>query len=256
MFSEEELTDDAITRTFRLFQRRRGHRYSVDDVTTAWEAASTRPNAARYLDMGCGIGSVLHIVAYKLSGASVTGIEAQEISFELLKRNVTRNGLSDRVRLIFGDLRVVPVEGVFDLITGTPPYVPVGNSIPSPDSQRAHARVELRGGVEDYMKRGAELLAENGRLVVCADARTPERVTGTASSFGLTILRRRDVIPRAAKKDPLFTVWTFGRADEGGAYEHTAPLVIRDEQGARTDAARELRAFVDMPQNDDELPSP
>ena len=53
-----ELTHDAIAGDFRITQRKRGHRYSIDDVLTAQIEASARPNAARCLDLGSGIGSV------------------------------------------------------------------------------------------------------------------------------------------------------------------------------------------------------
>jgi len=35
----DDVTSDAITRDFRIFQRRRGHRFSLDDLATAAEAA-------------------------------------------------------------------------------------------------------------------------------------------------------------------------------------------------------------------------
>jgi tRNA1Val (adenine37-N6)-methyltransferase len=243
----DELTDDAITKTFRLFQRKRGHRYSNDDVVTAWEAANAVSAPAQCLDMGCGIGSVLHIVAYKHPKAFLTGVEAQDVSFELVKRNVERNELGARVTLIHGDLRTVTLPRTYDLVTGTPPYVPVGQSVPSPDAQRAHCRIELRGGVEDYLAAGKKWLAPGGRLVVCADARFPRRVLDTAPKLGLAVLRRRDVVPRAVHKQPLFAVWTLGHAAEGGTLEVMPELVLSDEAAQPTAAAHALRNFVDMP---------
>src|SRR3954447_20849642 len=61
-----ELSHDAITASFRIWQRVRGHRYSLDDVLTAWEAAEAAPTAQRCLELGSGIGSVLLMLAYKL----------------------------------------------------------------------------------------------------------------------------------------------------------------------------------------------
>jgi len=55
----DDLTDDALTDRVRVLQRRSGHRYSVDDVATAWLALRTMPEARACLDLGCGIGSVL-----------------------------------------------------------------------------------------------------------------------------------------------------------------------------------------------------
>ena len=84
----EELSDDAIAGTFRVLQRVRGHRYSLDDVATAWEAARARPSAVRVLDLGCGLGSVLLMLAWKLPDARLVGVEAQDISLALARRNV------------------------------------------------------------------------------------------------------------------------------------------------------------------------
>src|SRR5690606_36537344 len=113
-------------------------------------------------ELGSGIGSVLLMLAYKLPEAEFVAVEAQRKSFRLLERNVARNGLSDRVTAIHGDLRteVRPDRFVapFDLITGTPPYVPPGAATPSTDAQRAYARQEYRGGVEAYIAAAAPVL--------------------------------------------------------------------------------------------------
>ncbi len=252
-----ELTDDAIAGPWRLWQRKRGHRYSLDDVATAAEAVRARPDATSYLDLGCGIGSVLHMVAYKLApDADLAAVEAQPISLELCRKNLARNGLSDRVRLLHGDLRdpALPLEGDFTLITGTPPYLPPDAGTHSPDAQRTYARLEMRGGVEAYLEAAARWLAPDGTFVVCCDARRPERAIDGGRAAGLHPRVKRDVVPRAGHKGALFTVWTFGR-DEAPLVE-AAPLVARTKGGGRTEDAHALRALFDLPVNRDEAPSP
>jgi tRNA1(Val) A37 N6-methylase TrmN6 len=253
-----ELTDDALTGRFRVYQRRRGHRYSLDDVATAWEAAQACPEARRYADLGCGIGSVLLMVTYKLPGnAHVVGVEAQEQSLVLARRNVERNGLAERVTLVHGDLRERPFEGQqFELITGTPPYLPPDRGTPSTDAQRTYARLEMRGGVEDYLRAAAPLLAPGGRFVVCCDARRPDRALEGGRAAGLAPVRRRDVVPRAGHKGALFTVWTFARIEDAPSFVEEPPLLARDEHGGRTQAAHDLRRFFDLPVNEAEPPSP
>ncbi|HEY8429101.1 MAG TPA: methyltransferase [Sandaracinaceae bacterium] len=255
-----ELTDDALAGPFRVLQRRRGHRYSLDDVATAWEAARTRPEARSYADLGCGIGSVLLMVAYKLPrDAALAAIEAQAQSYALARENVRRNGLADRVRLVHGDLRepdlLERLGGArFELVTGTPPYLPPAHASPSTDEQRTYARLEMRGGIEEYVRAAARILAPGGRFVVCCDARRPERVLRAAREVGLAPARRRDVVPRAGRKGPLFTVWTLAGEDVELVVE--PPLVARDEGGGRTPEAHALRRFFDLPVNEAEPPSP
>lgn len=237
----DELTSDAVTASFRLIQRRRGHRFSVDDLATAWEAVRAAPEAASFLDLGCGVGSVLLMVAWRLSTARGFGIEAQDLSFELARRNVHENGLGQRVSLLHGDLRDLTRDwphGRCALVTGTPPYLPLGTASPSPDPQRAAARIELRGGVEDYLAAAARVLSPDGVVVLCADGRYPERVLRGAAAAGLVPVRRLDVVPRA-DRPTLFSVWTCAFA-AGGALEHVA-VVMRDGRGERTEASRAMR---------------
>lgn len=245
-----ELTSDAITADFRVLQRRRGHRYSLDDLATAWEAARAAPEASAYLDLGCGIGSVLLMVAWRLPGARVFGIEAQEASFALAQRNVEMNGLAARTSLFHGDLRELTRDFPGPrcaLVTGTPPYLPLGTALPSPDPQRAAARIELRGGVEDYLAAAARVVAAEGRVVVCADARSPERVLRGAREADLVPLCRREFVPRAATKGPLFSVWTLAPRTTSAAPELARlSLVVRDEGGQPTPEGVEMRRFFGL----------
>lgn len=246
----DPLTDDAITRDFRVFQRERGHRYSLDDVLTAERAVRARPDAERHADLGCGLGSVLLMVAWKLAGAKHVAVEAQAVSHELARRNIERNGLSDRVTLHRGDLRdrelLAALGGPFDLVTGTPPYVIPGRATPAPDPQKAYARVEYRGGVEDYLAAMKAILAPGGRAVVCCDARFPERAFLGGERAELACLERLDAVPREGQA-PLFSVFVFGHADEATDFVHLPPFVARDASGKRSARYLELREFFGLP---------
>jgi tRNA1(Val) A37 N6-methylase TrmN6 len=263
MNSISDLTDDALTDRVRVAQRRGGHRYSFDDVVTAWVAVRAVPSARTYLDLGCGLGSVLLMVADRLPQVRGAGIEAQVESFALAKHNVARSWLAGRVWLEHGDLRdtasceraraAVALQG-FDLVTGTPPYKKPGTATPSPDPQRAHARIELRGGVEDYLKAAARVLAQTGTCVVCMESEGVARVEAGANAAGLAVRERLDVIPIEGRKGRLFSVFTLKR--EAAEPMRVARLVLRDAWGARTQAALELRRFFGLNDPQAELPSP
>lgn len=255
--ADDPLSDDAITADYRVHQRVRGHRYSLDDVLTAWVAARRVPEARRILDLGSGIGSVAIMLAWTHRDAALATIEAQEISFALQRRNVERNGLAGRVTQVHGDFRDEAVrarvgEG-FELVTGTPPYFPKEATLPSSDTQRAHARVELRGGVEAYLEAASALVREGGVVVVCADAKKPGRVTETLARVGLAAEEELVVFPREGK-EPLFSVWTLRRGPAHGPHT-TARFVARTADGTRTHAQREIRAFFGLPMSE-ESPSP
>jgi tRNA1Val (adenine37-N6)-methyltransferase len=273
----QDWTDDALTDRVRVSQRRGGHRYSFDDVITAWVAARAVPDAKSYLDLGCGLGSVLLMVADRLVDTLALGIEAQSESFSLARHNVSHSWLANRVLLQHGDLRDARVcaqarEGFaallqdraatwtgFDLITGTPPYKRPGTATPSPDPQRAHARIELRGGVEDYLATAARMLAPHGTFVVCMESPGLARVRAGARAAGLQIVAQLDVIPIAGGKGRLFSVFTLKPIADTRVEPlplTAAELVLRDASGARTRAAIELRQFFGLEAPLAEFPSP
>ena len=234
------LTLDRLARDVWVYQRSKGHRFSADDVATAFVAYEAAPSARRVLDLGCGLGSVLLLLASRLPDAELVGVEAQAQSFELLSRNVAHNALGGRVAIVHGDLRDVSPEGPFDLVTGTPPYFPPGHALDAADEQRTYARIEHRGGVEAYVHAAARVLAGEGTLVLCGEARAESRVSAAASEVGLSLVARTDIVARAGKP-PLFAVWTLRRAP--APERRDAVLVLRDAEGNRTEDAARLRAF-------------
>ncbi|MEZ4287981.1 MAG: methyltransferase domain-containing protein [Polyangiales bacterium] len=239
-------TDDPITDTFRVYQRKRGHRYSVDDVVTAYQAVHAKPNAMTYADIGCGIGSVLLMVAYKLERTNILGVEAQDASYELVVKNVGRNGLTDRVELVHGDLRDLVYEARFhkhfDLVTGTPPYFPPGHATPSPDPQRRYARIEYRGGVEAYVKSAEFLMRDDGRAVICGSYSAQKRMQDACAAHALFIEERLDIFAKEANSEPLFNVFTLRRSTPDDSQTKVTRYISRTPDGRKSEQALNVRA--------------
>lgn len=201
MTPEPDETLDAISGHFRLFQLRDGHRFSTDDILTGWYGTSWCPTASTALDLGSGIGTVSTVVAWRLPGARLVTVEAQERSLALAKKSVRYNGLESRVELRAGDFRdpgVLREEERFDLITGSPPYFPPGTGVESEHPQKLACRFELRGTVADYCATAARHLALGGffACVFPAEPQQRARVDAGAKAAGLTIVRMRPVVFR------------------------------------------------------------
>lgn len=218
---------------YRIFQRRDGHRWSADDMVTAHFAiraalASGGPPRA-VVDLGCGIGTVLLFLAWRFPEAACTGIEAQEISAALAARSIAWNGIGDRCSVRRGDLRDPASRaglGPADLVTGTPPYLPVGSG---PESQRVQCgpcRFEHRGGIEDYCLAAAELLAPGAPFVACSAGFQRARVEKAAAAAGLALTAWKDVLPKPGKP-PLFAVFAMKHAAWAGSLVEQPPLLLR-----------------------------
>ena len=213
---------------WRIFQKHHGHRWSLDDLVTAWVACREAPHARTALDLGCGLGSVLLMCAWKLPDCTLTGIEAQPDRAAMARRSIAYDGANATVH--DGDFRA-GFEGRFDLITGTPPYFERGAGTLSEKTHAAACRFEFRGGVEAYVGAALPHLNDGGVLVLC----------GTRPAIPSPSLRVH-VVPKVGKA-VLFSVEVHGGA--GPAREEE--LVVRDSEDQWTPAFRAVREAMGLP---------
>jgi tRNA1(Val) A37 N6-methylase TrmN6 len=237
---ESHETLDAISGHFRLFQLRDGHRFSTDDILTAWYGTSWCPTARTALDLGSGIGTVGMICAWRLPGARFVTIEAQSESVTLAKKSARYNGLTERYEIREGDFRmpgILRADEKFDLITGSPPYFPPEAGVKSDHPQRLACRFELLGTIADYCEVAAQRLAPGG-FFACVFPTEPSqlaRVKESAKVAELTIVRKRPVIFREGDP-PLVALFGMMRADDlpewfRGQMWEEPPLIIRTRKG-------------------------
>jgi tRNA1(Val) A37 N6-methylase TrmN6 len=204
---------DAISGHFRIFQLRKGHRFSTDDVLTAWYGTSWAPSAATVLDLGSGIGSVGMIAAWRLPGASFVAIEAQEESVRLAQKSAAYNGLEPRYEIRHGDFRegfLLGAEERFDLVLGSPPYFPPGTGIEGEHPQKVACRFEMRGDIRDYCAVAAAHLAPGGLFACVFPEGQRERVESAARDAELAVVRRRPIVFREGEP-PLVTLFAMVR---------------------------------------------
>ena len=242
---------DHLAGDWKIIQLKRGHRFSTDDVAVAWVAGRVMPQARTLLDIGCGIGSVGLLTLHRMANPQtrLTGIEVQQVSYELARRTMTLNGLNDRVRLHHGDLRdptVLDEGATFELITGSPPYKPLGTGVVSPHPQRAGARMELRGSVYDYCRAAQRWLAPNGRFCFVM-AGGDQRTEDAPVAEGFQVLERLNVVFRYGDA-PMIAVMVCARADEAGlAPRKESCLTVRGPDGEWTEEYFRFRADMGMP---------
>ena len=232
-----------------IAQRLKGHRHSADDVLTAWYALQVSPPVLEHLDLGTGIGTVGLLTLWGMGAeARLTCVEAQEISYRLLQSNIDANGLRRRVESSHGDLRELALDRKFPLVTGSPPYFPAGTGVLPQDSQKAHARFELRGDVSDYAKAAVSHLALGGWFVLCFPSPQKQRALDGIAAAGLKVVKLRDVIPRETLP-ALFTLFACQLPrDFPGEVTVEEPLTVRHADGRLTGemaAVRRMFGFAD-----------
>jgi tRNA1Val (adenine37-N6)-methyltransferase len=249
-------TLDAISGHFRIFQLRDGHRFSTDDVLTAWYGTSWAPRAETILDLGSGIGSVGMIAAWRLPGARLVTIEAQEESVTLARKSAAYNGLESRIEIRCGDFRqggsedpplrsaAPPLRSAhpplrhqerFDLVLGSPPYFPLDAGVHGDHPQKIACRFELRGDVADYAASAARHLAAGGVFACVFPEEQLQRVEDAAHAAALVIVRHRPVVFKEGEP-PLIGLFLMMRQTDlpeamRGRTWVEPPLIIRAADG-------------------------
>lgn len=238
---DSDITLDKINRDWSIYQLKKGHRYSADDMLTAWMAHTVAGEVEVQADIGAGIGSCGLMTLWKRSAHSkLVMVEAQKISHELAKRTLLHNHLEDRVEARYGDIRdinILPEQDFFPLVTGTPPYFPIDKALTSPHPQRACCRMELRGNVYNYAETASRIVKKDGWFV-CCHAGTDRRFEDAMTKNGFHIWHRLDVLFREDKKPTLSVVACRKMV---GPRKDWEPLVIRTLDGKETNTYKAIR---------------
>jgi len=239
-----DATLDRLVGDWSIYQRLKGHKTSTDDVLTAWLAVHTALNTVphRYLDLGCGVGSVLLLTSHRLRPRFALGVEAQAQSFLLAQATLEQLPPGPAIEVRRADFRElsIPDPGeAFDLITGSPPYFPLGTGVTPKDYQRLACRFEVRGGAKAYVDTANKMLAPGGRIILVHQTAHASRVLDAAAEASLCLHTRVDVRMREDRAQPFLTVFEF-RREEGETTSMS--FAIRDTNGnvsTRYRAARE-----------------
>jgi tRNA1Val (adenine37-N6)-methyltransferase len=248
----DDAVRDRLIGNWHIYQRTGGHRTSTDDLITAWYAVHRNPSSpGRYLDLGCGVGSVLLMVSHKLRPQAAIGVEAQAQSVVMAARAIAE--LPDhacQLEVQRGDFRDVDFIGMhYDLVTGSPPYFPLNAGVLPGDPQRRACRFEERGGVEAYLEAASRALAEQARFYVVFQTRWTDRVLASATPHGLHLTGQADFSTRADNSDPFLTVFEFSRQPANAV--HRFHCAVRDAKGAITPEYQRIRFELGVAQAED-----
>ncbi len=165
-------------------------------------------------DVGTGCGAVAIALAIRLPHHNVYGIDSSEKALELAARNVERLGLSDRVKLLHGDL-VDPLPHPVEVIAANLPYVKTNDWEKLPlEIRQNEPRQALDGGpggtavLERLLRSARSRLRPGGCLVAEIAWDEGERLTKLAGECFPEA--QVSVIKDLAGLDRILRVETFG----------------------------------------------
>lgn len=154
----EEIT--ILNENYKIIQNNNGFKFSIDAVLLS-DFFNAKKNS-KVLDIGTGNGIIPVLLVMKDKAEAITGIDIQEESANLARRNIKLNNLEDKIEIVTGDVKNFSKGNTFDVIISNPPYMSVDGKKINPNDSKAIARHEIALDLKELVKAAKRLLKPVG----------------------------------------------------------------------------------------------
>ncbi len=223
--SIDETLDTFFDGKLQVIQKKKGYRFSIDAVLLSQFVKIRK--GERVIDLGTGCGILPLFLSQITKTRSIVGVEIQERLAECAKKNVLLNHLEDTISILQQDLRKLEKTfpaGSFDVVLSNPPYRKFRSGRINPSLEKAIARHEIRGTLEDLISAASYLLRAKGRCYFIFPATRTVDLLVTLRSRKLEPKRLQFVYPRT-RQDARFIVAESIKTS-GVELKVTAPLIL------------------------------
>ncbi len=162
--SPDETLDTFFNGKLKILQKKRGYRFSIDAILLAQFVRIRKDE--RVIDLGTGCGILPLLLSQMSKASSFIGVEIQKGLAECAAQNVLFNQLEDRISILhrdFTELKTVFPPGSFHVVVSNPPYRKFRTGRINPYPEKAIARHEIKGTLEDLTEITSYLLPNKGR---------------------------------------------------------------------------------------------
>ena len=189
---EKEVIIDFLNKPdMKIIQRADYFNFSLDSVLVS-EFLTINRGVKKILDLGTGNGSIPMLLSSR-STAHITGVEIQEVSADLARRNIELNKLTNQVKIVQDDLKNWKEHfrtGSQDAVISNPPFFKFnGNTELLNDlDQLTYARHEITANLEDIISAASGLLKDRGYFAL---VHRPDRMLDI-----LDLMRKYNISPK------------------------------------------------------------
>ncbi|KAA0543731.1 tRNA1(Val) (adenine(37)-N6)-methyltransferase [Bacillus sp. BGMRC 2118] len=231
---DDERLDYLLAEDLRIIQSPSVFAFSLDTVLLA-RFVYVPIQKGNIIDLCTGNG-VIPLLLTTRSNAHIKGVEIQERIYNMAKRSVEYNQLSEQVELVHGDIKDMPEKlgkGKFDVVTCNPPYFPTPTESEwNKNEHLAIARHEIYCTLEDVIRVSSQLVKQGGKV---AFVHRPGRLLDIVTlmrKYRLEPKRLQFVYPKAGKEAN--TLLIEGIKDGNPDLKILPPLYVYDEKGEYT----------------------
>lgn len=193
-----ETIEELSRNGYQLIQRKNGYRFGEDTVLLAdYIARHIRglPHEAKCIDLGANCGASTFLLHARCPHYLITSVEVQDAPFNVLKRNINLNNVSDQVTPLFADIRHLKMDKIimgsqYDLVFSNPPYFSPTSGLMSDKAESEEvncSRFEINGTLSDFVAAAAYALKPSGVFAMVY------RVSRIAEAFA--IMKEKKIAP-------------------------------------------------------------
>jgi len=162
-------------KNLKIYQNANMFNFSLDSVLLP-NFVTINKNIKNILDIGCG-NAVIPLILSTKTSASILGVEIQKDVYNLAKKSVELNNLSDQINIINEDINIIAKDlktETFDIITCNPPFFKIEkDSHLNKSDYKTIARHELTLNITQLIEISRKLLKNKGVLAI---VHRPERM--------------------------------------------------------------------------------
>ena len=227
--STDETLDIFFNGKFQILQKKKGYRFSVDAILLS-QFIRIQKNE-KVIDLGTGCGILPLLLSQTTKAHSFVGVEIQKGLAECAKKNVVLNHLEDRISILKQDFRRLGktfLPGSFDVALSNPPYRKYQTGRINPSIEKAIARHEIKGTLEDLISIVSYLLPPKGRFYLIFPALRTVDLLAALRSGNLEPKRLQFVHPRIGEEAKF--ILTESIKASGVELKLMEPLILHQSQ--------------------------
>ena len=179
---------DEVNDNLSLIQRDYGLKLGTDALLLA--SYIKKMPRARAIEFGGGSGIISLLCAQRQKLKEILCVEVQKEFADIISRNISLNGLQDKITAVCADIRDVANygDGEYDVIFTNPPYMISNGGYMNTHDEKTIARHEIFGGIGDFCQAATKKLKYGG-LFYCVYR--PDRMVELISE-----LRKNGIEPK------------------------------------------------------------
>lgn len=192
----------------KIYQDDNYFKFSLDSVLLA-EYVTVNNKTKNIIELCSGNCAVSMILSTK-TNANITAVEVQKEIYDLGKKSIEYNNLSDRINLVLSDIKDVknyfPGNNINIIVCNPPYFKKVKTSYVNDDEIKAIARHEMLTNLEEIIKISSNILQIDGELYLVHRSERIDEIINCCFKYNINVKNIQLISTKEGKEPTLVLV--------------------------------------------------